>query len=81
MNAETEYIGTAKALEDGTILLFLIAKGDGDRRGEAVIKIAPTDERYLGIVSQLGGIKPGETKRVPAWGSPPPPPTPEPPRP
>jgi hypothetical protein len=81
MDAESESIGTAEALADGTIRLFLIARGDGDRRGEAVITIAPTDERYSSIASHLGGIKPGETKEVRPWGSPPPPPASAPPRP
>ncbi|MGE0385110.1 MAG: hypothetical protein AB7Q97_10300 [Gammaproteobacteria bacterium] len=67
MAEKPEYIGMAKAAQDGTISMMLRATTPGGAVGEAVLTYKPDDPKYPEIVKHLGGIKPGETKPVPAF--------------
>jgi len=64
--AEQEAIGVAWLDEDGTISLRLRAVGPGVI-GETLLQYRPNHAEYEEILTHLGGLKPGETKRVPPW--------------
>ena len=59
-------IGTATLEKDGTLVLMLRAEGPG-MLGDSRVTYPPGDPNYQAILAHLGGIKPGETKPVPAW--------------
>ena len=56
-------IGTARMLADGTILLDLVARGNG-ASGDARLTYPPGDPQYQAILRHLGGLQPGEIKPV-----------------
>jgi hypothetical protein len=64
-------IGVATMSADGTITLQLRAEGAGGTMGDAVFVYRPGDRMYEEIKRHIGNIKPGETKPVPPWASPP----------
>jgi hypothetical protein len=59
-------IGEATMLEDGTLVLDLVAAA-GDTRGHGRITYRPTDPQYAEVLEHLGGLRPGERKLVPPW--------------
>jgi hypothetical protein len=54
-------IGEATMQPDGTLVLRLF------RPAEATATYAPADPRYREVLAHLGGMRPGETKPVPAF--------------
>jgi hypothetical protein len=59
-------IGDATMAEDGTITINLHRTSDGifvSGRKQYV----PGDPHYQEVLDHIGGLKPGETKLVPAW--------------
>ena len=60
-------IGTAKMRKDGTIVLHLRAEGPDGLVGDALIRVSHENKEYKSILEHLGGLKPGEDKRLPPW--------------
>lgn len=60
-------IGVATMLDDGTIQLQLIARGQGGMIGEALLRYPPTHAQYRYILDHLGGLQVGESKPVPPF--------------
>jgi hypothetical protein len=60
-------IGSATMEPDGTIVQWLRADDENGTIGHAVIRRSPGEPRYDDLLEHLGGMKPGETKPVPAW--------------
>jgi hypothetical protein len=59
-------IGDATMAQDGTITINLRRTADGiNVTGR--LKYAPDDRDYRQVLDHIGGMKPGETKLVPAW--------------
>lgn len=54
---------------DGTLVLTLRAESGG-AVGDGQVTYRPGDPNYASVIDHLGGIKPGETKAVPAWDEP-----------
>ena len=65
--ADTEGIGVATMMPDGTIVLRLRATGPGGMVGDGVLTYPPSDSHYAEILQHLGGMNPGETKSVRPW--------------
>jgi hypothetical protein len=63
----TRPIGTATMMEDGTLVLDLVAEGRRGERGIARILRPPSHPRYAAWIEHLGGLKTGEEKVVPPW--------------
>ena len=61
-------IGSAKMLDDGTIVLDLRAAGPG-MLGEARVTYPPGHPEYQNVLRHLGGLRPGEEKYVPPWNA------------
>jgi hypothetical protein len=62
-------IGDATMTEDGTIIVNLRRTTTGmDVSG--IVKYAVDNPHYKEVLDHLGGMKPGETKLVPAWDDP-----------
>jgi len=59
-------IGDATMAEDGTITLNMRRTADG-MNVSGTIKYSPRDPHYQEVLDHIGGLKPGETKLVPAW--------------
>jgi hypothetical protein len=69
-NAKPNYIGQATMAADGTVDMHLYRTSDGiPADGDFRYKVNHPD--YQAILDHLGGMKPGETKLVPAWPDPP----------
>ncbi len=64
---ETASIGTARMLEDGTVVLDLIAENGAGARGIGQLRYERAHPNYAEILAHLGGLAPGETKPVPPW--------------
>lgn len=65
-NKEPFIIGDASMTEDGTIVINLRRTTDGiDVSG--TVKYAVDDPHYKAVLDHLGGMKPGDTRLVPAW--------------
>lgn len=62
-----ESIGTATMLDDGTLQLHLVARGEGGMIGDAMISYPPHHPQYAYVLEHLGGMKPGESKSVPPF--------------
>jgi hypothetical protein len=60
-------IGNATMMEDGTLVLDLVAEGPDGLRGIARILRPPSDPRYAAWIEHLGGMSPGDDKLVPPW--------------
>jgi hypothetical protein len=52
---------------DGTIILWLSAEEPGKIHGDARLAYPPGSKDYRMVLEHLGGLKPGQTKPVPAW--------------
>ena len=66
---ERVIIGDAVMQDDGTIVVRLRRTADGIHVSGAMSY--PVDSpHYKEILNHLGGMKPGETKLVPAWDDP-----------
>jgi hypothetical protein len=63
------YIGTARMLPDRSIEQQLVMHGDDDSLCEVRIVLRPGDPAWREAVDQVGGLKPGEMKAVPASAS------------
>ena len=70
MPDQPKSIGKATMKPDGTILLQLRAEGENGTIGDSLLVVSPNDPKHQGIVSHLGGIKPGEEKPVPPFPEP-----------
>lgn len=66
-NIEMESIGTAEISSDGTITLYLIARGKAGEIGHAVKVYAKDDPFYAEVKNHIGPILPGEKKAVRPW--------------
>jgi hypothetical protein len=62
-------IGDAKMMEDGTIVMNLRRTGDGINVS-GTVKYLVNSPHYKEVLDHLGGMRPGETKLVPAWDDP-----------
>lgn len=60
-------IGVATMLEDGTLQLRLVARGDGGMIGDAMLVYPPSHAQYQDILDHLGPMKPGDSKSVPPF--------------
>ena len=60
-------IGVATMQNDGTIIMDLRSEGPGGMIGDARDVVRPNDPAYADVLKHLGGIKPGETKRIRPW--------------
>jgi hypothetical protein len=60
-------IGSARMLDDGTIVLDLRAEGPKGTLGDMRLVYAKSHKDYAMVFKHLGGLKPGETKPVPPW--------------
>jgi predicted small lipoprotein YifL len=60
-------IGEATMLDDGTIRLQLIARGEGGMVGDALLTYPPSHAQYQYILDHLGPMKPGDSKAVPPF--------------
>jgi hypothetical protein len=63
---EPFYIGDATMVDDGTITVNLRRTTDG-RTVVGTVKYPVDDPHYREVLDHIGGMKPGETKLVPAW--------------
>jgi hypothetical protein len=59
-------IGDAKMMEDGTIIMNLRRTADGENVS-GIVKYRTNSRDYKEVLDHLGGMRPGETKLVPAW--------------
>jgi hypothetical protein len=66
---KTQYIGTARMLPDRTIEQQLVMRGDDNALCEVRIVLKPGDAAWREAVEQVGGLRPGEMKAVPASAS------------
>jgi hypothetical protein len=66
MNKEKETIGSAKLLEDGTIVLQLRIE-EGSLIGDSLIEYKPGDPNYEEVKKHVGDLKVGEEKLIPPW--------------
>ena len=66
MNEERETIGSAKLLEDGTIVLQLRIE-EGSLIGDGLIEYKPGDPNYEEVKKHVGDLKVGEEKLIPPW--------------
>ena len=60
-------IGTAKMLQDGTIVMNLRAEGPGGIVGDGQVTYPPGHPNYREVYQHLGGMKVGEEKAVLPW--------------
>jgi hypothetical protein len=56
-------LGWATMTEDGVIVLEMVRTGDG-QPAHAQLRYAPGDPHYDEVLEHLGGLVPGESKRV-----------------
>jgi len=69
LDAPPADVGSATMLDDGTLRLNLRSETDHGI-AESLLIVSPNDARYSGMVKHLGGIKPGETCRIPPFPEP-----------
>lgn len=60
------YIGTARMLSDRSIEQQLVMRSDDRALTQVRIVLHPNDPAWSDCVRQVGGLKPGEMKAVPA---------------
>jgi hypothetical protein len=63
---EAGYIGTAKMRRDGSIELRLYSTSNGTDAHPLQV-LHKSDKLYSEVITQVGGLKPGQTKLVPPW--------------
>jgi hypothetical protein len=59
-------IGDATMQDDGTIVVNLRRTADGINVS-GIVRYRVDDPHYKEVLEHIGGMKPGETKLVPAW--------------
>jgi hypothetical protein len=59
-------VGDARMLDDGTIVINMRRTADGINVS-GVFNYPVTDPHYKEVLDHIGGMKPGETRLVPAW--------------
>jgi hypothetical protein len=64
---QKESIGVARMMNDGTIVMDLVAKQSGGLLGDARLTYPPDHPKYQEILRHLGGLRPGEEKFVPPF--------------
>jgi hypothetical protein len=62
-------IGDARMTEDGTIIVNMRRTADGINVS-GIVKYRVDDPHYKEVLDHLGGMRPGETRLVPAWDDP-----------
>lgn len=65
-NSPARSIGIATMNSDGTIILRLRAESPDGTIGHAHLTLRRSNPRYKHILSRVGGLKPGESKSIPA---------------
>ena len=60
-------IGKVRMKANGDIVLTLQTVGPEGEKSEALYTYRATDAGYSGILAQVGGLQPGESKQVPPW--------------
>jgi hypothetical protein len=65
-NKQPFIIGDAQMLDDGTIVIHMRRTTDGIHVS-GMIRYPVTDRHYNEVLAHIGGMRPGETKLVPAW--------------
>lgn len=65
--ANGDSVGVATMMDDGTITLQLQTLPDEPVQGEVLLQYPPSHPQYGMIVSQLGGIQPGQNVLVPPF--------------
>jgi hypothetical protein len=63
---EPVIVGDARMLDDGTIVINMRRTADGINVS-GVFNFPVTDPHYKEVLDHIGGMKPGETRLVPAW--------------
>ena len=66
MGGQATPAATATMLEDGTIKVVHKATGATGLTANIIIEYKPDDEEYQKILDQVGSLKTGETKELPA---------------
>jgi hypothetical protein len=64
--AKPHYIGTARMLPDRSIEQQLVMRGGDAALTQVRIVLRPTDPAWGDAIRQVGGLRPGEMKAVPA---------------
>jgi hypothetical protein len=65
--AQSDSIGIATMLPDGTIVLDLRAEGPGGMIGDARLTYRPDEPHYPAVRDHLPGLRPGMTVMVPPF--------------
>jgi hypothetical protein len=60
-------IGKVRMKANGNIVLTLRTVGPDGDKSEASYTYRTTDAGYSGLLAQVGGLQPGESKQVPPW--------------
>jgi hypothetical protein len=63
---QSQYIGTARMLADRSIEQQLVLHSDDRALTQVRIVLHPSDPAWNDCIRQVGGLKPGEMKAVPA---------------
>lgn len=63
-------VGTARMDADGTLKLYLYTETADGVIGEMLMTVRPDDPRHAGFVAHLGGIQPGQARRIPPFPAP-----------
>jgi hypothetical protein len=63
---QSQYIGTARMLADRSIEQDLVLRADDHALTQVRIVLRPSDPAWRDCLRQVGGLKPGEMKAVPA---------------
>ncbi|AFU99928.1 hypothetical protein [Simiduia agarivorans] len=66
---DSEFIGDATMLEDGTVVINLVASNSDAEPtvGHSQLIYKTTDLEYENILKHIGGLKVGQNKLVPKW--------------
>jgi hypothetical protein len=62
-----DIIGSARMTADRIILLDLRSVQCNGSEAMGQVTYKPSDPSYASVLAHIGGLKPGETKPVPAW--------------
>lgn len=63
----TDFIGRARMLGDGTVVLNLRAEDGSGTVGHGQLRYPPSHKDYQRVLDHLGGLQPGEEKPVPPF--------------
>lgn len=64
---EPDVIGSARMLDDGTVVLDLRAEDGSGVRGRGQLRYPPSHKDYQMVLDHVGGLRPGEEKPVPPF--------------